>query len=351
MTSHVSRAGSTEVPDAAAGEAVVRVENLKKYFPITEGVLGRQTGEVRAVDDISFTIDGGETFGLVGESGSGKTTTGRAMLRLTEPTAGTVEIDGTDVTTLSNEELKQFRRNMQIVHQDPTSSLNPRHRVQTIVEAPLKIHDYGTASERLGRVEELLEMVDLPREFMHRYPSQLSGGQKQRVGIARAVALNPKFVVLDEPTSALDVSVQARIVDILENIQDTYDLTYLFITHDLSLLKSVADRIGVMYLGRLVEVGDTEDVFGNPQHPYTRALLSAISTVTEEDRALIPERIDLEGEIPDPRQKPTGCAFRSRCPEEFSPCSEVEPPMYQVSEGHVARCYLLDDQYKEGENW
>jgi oligopeptide transport system ATP-binding protein len=332
-------------------EPMVRVENLKKYFPIHEGILQRKTGEVRAVDDVSLAIEEGETFGLVGESGSGKTTLGRTMLRLTEPTEGSVVIDGQDIVDLSDGELKRFRQKMQIVHQDPTSSLNPRHRVKTIVEAPLKIHGYGDADERLERVEELLEMVDLPREFMYRYPGQLSGGQKQRVGIARAVALNPKFVVLDEPTSALDVSVQARIVDILEDIQDEFGITYLFITHDLSLLRNVADRIGVMYLGRLVESGDVSSVFETPEHPYSRALMSAISTVSEADERAKPEQQDIEGEIPDPREKPSGCAFRSRCPRAFDACSGEEPPMYQIRENQVARCYLHDDRFEEDPDW
>jgi len=337
--------------DSDADEPMVRVENLKKHFPIHEGVLQRRTGEVRAVDGVSFSIEQGETFGLVGESGSGKTTTGRSLLRLTEPTGGTIEIDGQNVVDLSDEELKRFRRNMQIVHQDPTSSLNPRHRVKTIIEAPLKIHGYGSADERLDRIEELLEMVDLPREFLYRYPGQLSGGQKQRVGIARAVALNPKFVVLDEPTSALDVSVQARIVDILEDIQEEYNITYLFITHDLSLLRNVADRIGVMYLGRLVETGDVGSVFETPEHPYSRALLSAISTVSEADEQLKPEQQPIEGEIPDPREKPSGCAFRSRCPYAFDACSGDEPPMYELGDDHDSRCYLHDDQYQEEPSW
>lgn len=332
-------------------DPMVQVEGLKKHFPINEGILRRKTGEIRAVDGVSFSIGEGQTFGLVGESGSGKTTMGRAMLRLTEPTAGTVEIDGQDVVDLSDGDLKRFRRNMQIVHQDPTSSLNPRHRVKTIIEAPLKIHSYGNAETRIERIEELLDMVDLPREYMYRYPGQLSGGQKQRVGIARAVALNPKFVVLDEPTSALDVSVQARIVNILQRIQEEYGITYLFITHDLSLLSNVADRIGVMYLGRLVEVGDVDSVFRTPEHPYSRALLSAISTVSEADERAKPEKQTIEGEIPDPREKPSGCAFRSRCPRVFDACSGEEPPMYNLGDDQVARCYLHDDRYREGPDW
>lgn len=349
LTEQVKTAETQTARDS--DDPMVRVENLKKHFPIHEGILQRRTGEVRAVDGVSFSIEEGETFGLVGESGSGKTTTGRSMLRLTEPTGGTVDIDGQNVVDLSDPELKRFRQNMQIVHQDPTSSLNPRHRVKTIIEAPLKIHGYGNADERLERIEELLGMVDLPREFLYRYPGQLSGGQKQRVGIARAVALNPKFVVLDEPTSALDVSVQARIVKILEDIQEKYDITYLFITHDLSLLRNVADRIGVMYLGRLVETGDVDSVFETPEHPYSRALLSAISTVSEEDERAKPEKQNIEGEVPDPREKPSGCAFRSRCPYEFDACASEEPSMYDHGGDHASRCYLHDDRFKEGPEW
>ena len=265
---------SQSQPDDAEPQPVVRVENLKKHFGIQTGILGRSTEKVRAVDGVSFSIDEGETFGLVGESGSGKTTTGKSIVRLLEPTAGTIEIAGRDVTALSGSELKEFRQEMQVVFQDPASSLNPRHRVKDIIRAPLDVHGIGTKRERIERVERLVEMIDLPKDYLYKYPTALSGGQKQRVGIARAVVTNPRFVVLDEPTSALDVSVQARIVDILEDLQDEFNITYLFITHNLPLLKNVADRIGVMYLGRLVEVGDTQSIFENPQNPYTKALLS-----------------------------------------------------------------------------
>lgn len=331
---------------------MVRVENLQKFFPVTEGILRRQVAEVRAVDGVSFAIPEGDTFGLVGESGSGKTTTGKAMLRIIEPTGGRVEIDGQDVGALSNRELKPFRRKMQMVFQDPTSSLNPRKRVREIIEAPMKVHGVGTAGERVERIEELLEIVDLPREFMYKYPTALSGGQKQRVGIARAVALNPEFVVLDEPTSALDVSVQARIVDLFEELQEEFHLTYLFISHDLSLVKNVADWIGVMYLGRLVEVGEADALFKRPQHPYSRALLSAVPTISEADERMKPPKITLEGEIPDPTERPSGCAFRTRCPEVFHPCDREEPPLYQVGEAHYARCYLHDVDHKpDGPGW
>lgn len=341
-----------EMDIAPDREQMVRVDQFKKYFSIHEGVLQRKVAEVRAVDGVSFSIPKGDTFGLVGESGSGKTTLARSMLRLIEPTSGSVEIDGQDVTALSDKELKRFRRNMQIVFQDPTSSLNPRKSVKQILEAPLKIHERGTATERLTQIEELLDTVDLPRDFMYKHPNALSGGQKQRVGIARALALNPKFVVLDEPTSALDVSVQARIIHLFENLQEEFDLTYLFISHDLSVVKNVSDWIGVMYLGRLVEVGRVDSVFTNPQHPYTRALLSAIHTVTEEDRRMKPQTDELEGEIPDPRNKPTGCSFRSRCPEEFGHCDSAEPELYHVDDGHYSRCFLHDSEHApDGPTW
>lgn len=337
-----------EVVIAPEKEKLVEVENLKKYYPVTEGILKRRTGWVKAVDGVSFSIPKGETFGLVGESGSGKTTCGKNMLRIEEPTGGKVRIDGTDIGTLSGKELKKFRKRMQIVYQDPASSLNPRKRIKDIIAEPLKIHDIGTADERIAKVEDMLETVDLPLDYMYKYPGALSGGQKQRVAIGRALMLNPDFVVLDEPTSALDVSVQARIVSLFKDLQDEFDLTYLFITHDLSLVKNVSDWIGVMYLGRLVELGRAEDVFHNPTHPYTRALLSAIPTIDEEDKKLKPPEVTLEGEIPDPRNKPDGCAFRTRCPEAFGPCSGEEPPLYEIEPNHYTRCYLYDDDHNPG---
>lgn len=349
---NVADTDSKSMEIAPDREMMVEVRGLRKYFPVREGLLRRQVGEVRAVDGVDFSIPTGTTFGLVGESGSGKTTLARAILRLIEPTDGTVRIDGTDVTALSRSAMRDFRPNMQIVFQDPTSSLNPRKSVQEIVATPLKLHDVGSKRERLERVEELLDIVDLPREFMYKHPTALSGGQKQRVGIARAIALNPKFVVLDEPTSALDVSVQARIMELFEDLQHELDLTYLFISHDLSVVKNVSDWIGVMYLGRLVEVGPVDRVFDDPKHPYTRALLSAIHTVTEEDRAMVPEFVRLEGDIPDPREKPTGCAFRSRCPHEFGPCADREPRFYEFEGNHYARCILHDDRHNpEGPPW
>jgi oligopeptide transport system ATP-binding protein len=350
MAQQVTFDGPLEIkPDV---EQAVRAVNVKKHFPVNEGLLGGQTGKVRAVDGISFSIPKGETFGLVGESGSGKTTLGKTLLHLHKPTAGSVEVTGQQLGDLSKREMRDFRQHMQVVFQDPTSSLNPRKRVRQIITEPMRIHDIGSEAERTERAAELLEIVGLPEEYLHRYPTALSGGQKQRVGIARAVAANPEFVVLDEPTSALDVSVQARIVNLFNDLQERFSLTYLFITHDLSLVKNIADWIGVMYLGRLVEVGPTEAVFRNPQHPYTRALLSAIPTISEADERLKPGDITLEGEIPDPREKPSGCTFRSRCKHEFPACANAEPEFYDIGESHYTRCFLHDaDHEPDGPPW
>ena len=336
-----------------AGEAhaapLVQVRKLRKAFPIFSGIFQRKTGEVRAVEDVSFEILEGQTFGLVGESGCGKTTAGKAMLRIIEPTSGEVIIDGEEVTGYSQSELRKARRKMQMIFQDPTSSLNPRQRIGQIVKKPMKVHDIGTPAEREERVDDLLETAGIPIDYKYRYPTALSGGQKQRVGIARALTLNPQFIVLDEPTSALDVSVQARIVDLLDRLQDEYGLTYLFITHDLSLIRNIADRIGVMYLGELVETGPTEAIFSNPQHPYTQGLLSSIPTVSKADERVKPPATPIEGEIPDPRDKPSGCPFRTRCPKEFEPCDTEDPSFYNIDTHHAAKCFLHDDAYQNDE--
>ncbi|MFP8890521.1 ABC transporter ATP-binding protein [Natrialbaceae archaeon A-CW2] len=333
-------------------EQMVRVKDLKKHYPISKGLLRRSTSYVRAVDGVSFSIPKGQTLGLIGESGCGKTTTGKALLRITEPTDGQIVVDGQDVTELDGAELKRFRQQMQMVYQDPTSSLNPRRTVGNIISEPMKIHDIGTKDGRIERVSELLDLVGLPAEdFMDRYPTSLSGGQKQRVGIARAICLNPKFVVLDEPTSALDVSVQARIIDLLEEIQKEFDLTYLFISHDLSLVNNFASWIAIMYLGKIVEIGHATDIFQNPSHPYTRALLSEIPTMTESDDRLKPPEIILEGELPDPTEEITGCSFRTRCPEAFDKCKTQEPTLYRVGEDHYTRCLLHDDDVADTPSW
>jgi len=321
--------------------ALLRVERLKKYFPITAGFLGRQVGQVKAVDDVSFTVPEGQTSALVGESGSGKTTVGKTVIRLIRPTAGDILFNDTNLSALGERELKSWRRQMQMVFQDPSSSLNPRRRVADIVATPLEVHGIGTRRERLSRVRELLDLVELPGKYLYSYPHALSGGQKQRVAIARALALHPRFVVLDEPTSALDVSVQAKILALLARLQQELGLTYLLISHDLSVVKNFSDYIAVMYLGRIVEVAPTEKLFARPLHPYTRALLSAIPVVSEEEVEVIPEHITLEGDIPSPADVPSGCVFHTRCYTVRDICQVELPPLVEVESDHQVRCHLL----------
>lgn len=341
MTQKSSTAASPGANEKVSAEPLVVVRGVRKYYPITRGLLQRQVGVVKAVESVDLEIHRGQTFALVGESGSGKTTLGKVLARLIEPTAGQIRIGGVDVTRLSERELRPLRRQVQMVFQDPTSSLNPRRRVQDILEDPLIIHGYGDARARQRRVRELLELVELPADFMYRYPSHLSGGQKQRVGIARALALEPQFIILDEPTSALDVSVQAKIVALLKRLQSQLGLTYLFITHDLSLVRNVADQVGVMYLGRLVEQGPVERIFRRPEHPYTRALLSCIPTVYDEELSLIPEKVPLTGEIPSPAQAPSGCPFHPRCPQAMDVCRQIMPDPVSLEDGVVVRCHLF----------
>jgi len=321
--------------------ALLRVEQLKKYFPITAGFLGRQMGQVKAVDDVSFTVPEGRTSALVGESGSGKTTVGKTVIRLIRPTAGDILFEGTNLSSLRERELKSWRRQMQMVFQDPSASLNPRRRVVDIVATPLEVHGIGTRRERLSRVRELLDLVELPDKYLYSYPHALSGGQKQRVAIARALALHPRFVVLDEPTSALDVSVQAKILALLARLQQELGLTYLLISHDLSVVKNFADYIAVMYLGRIMEMAPTEKLFARPLHPYTRALLSAIPVVIEEELEVIPERITLEGDIPSPANAPSGCVFHTRCYTVRDICPIESPPLVEVESDHQVRCHLF----------
>jgi len=322
-------------------DRMVTVTDLKKHYEVG-GILKKD--QVKAVDGITFSIPAGKTFGLVGESGSGKSTTGRCLLRVEEPTSGSIEIGGTDIGELSKKELRQFRRNVQIVYQDPGSSLNPRKKVKDIIKKPLHIHSIGTKEDRAEKVDELISEVGLLEEHKYKYPSELSGGQKQRVSIARALSVDPDLIVLDEPTSALDASVQARVLTLLGDLQDRMNITYFHITHNLSLIKEFADWIGIMYLGKLVEVGRAESLFSNPQHPYTRALLSSIPTIRKADRKLKPKRITLEGEIPDPGNVPSGCAFRTRCPNASEECSEVDPGFYEIASDHYSRC-LLNENY------
>ncbi len=321
-------------------EVLVKVKDLKMYFPITQGiVIQRHVGDIKAVDGITFNIHRGETLGLVGESGCGKSTTGRAILQLYTPTGGEVYFEGEEITGLKGEHLRKMRRRMQMIFQDPYASLNPRMTVGNIIAEPLEVHNILKRSERRDRVKELLEVVGLNPYFINRYPHEFSGGQRQRIGVARALALNPDFIVADEPISALDVSIQAQVINLLEDLQEQFGLTYLFIAHDLSVVRHISDRIAVMYLGKLVELADRHTLYDNPMHPYTQALLSAVpipDPVIEEKR----QRIILEGDVPSPQNPPKGCNFCTRCPKVFEPCYEQEPEFKEVEPGHWVACHL-----------
>jgi len=323
--------------------ALLESTALVKYFPVTAGLLHRKVGDVRAVDGASVTLDEGRTLALVGETGSGKTTLGRLLVRLLEPTSGRVFFEGREITRRSESELRPVRRQLQMVFQNPAASLNPRRRTKEIIEEPLLIHNVGTPRQRLRLVGDLLERVELPpADFLFRYPHMLSGGQRQRVAIARALALSPRLIVLDEPTSALDVSVQAKIIALLRRLQRELKLTYLFISHDLSLVRNVADAVAVMYLGKVVELAPAETLFRTPRHPYTRALLSTIPTVSDEEATLIPEKIVLQGEIPSPARVPSGCAFHPRCYARIAGCDRIVPELLPVGAQHHVRCILYD---------
>ncbi|HMC82464.1 MAG TPA: dipeptide ABC transporter ATP-binding protein, partial [Candidatus Polarisedimenticolia bacterium] len=303
---------------------LLEVRGLQKHFPIRRGVFSRVSGWLRAVDGVDLTIREGETLGLVGESGSGKTTTGRCILRLIEPTAGSVRFQGVDLLSLSSSGMRKMRRELQVIFQDPYGSLNPRMKVGSIVGEPLAIHRIARGSEREERVAELLRRVGLDPSMMRRYPHEFSGGQRQRIGIARALALKPKLIICDEPVSALDVSIQAQVVNLLMDLQEEFSLTYLFIAHDLSIVEHISDRVAVMYLGKIVEMADAETLYREPKHPYTQALLSAIPVPDPEARA---RRILLKGDLPSPASPPPGCSFHTRCPVAIDICSRVEPPL------------------------
>jgi oligopeptide transport system ATP-binding protein len=322
-------------------EVLVRVEGLKKYFPIMRGMIfKRQIGSVKAVDGVSFDILRGETLGLVGESGCGKSTTGRTILRLYRPTDGAVYFEDVNLADLQGSQLNRMRRRMQMIFQDPYASLDPRMTVGRIVSEPLEIHGVAGAKERQERVQELLDLVGLSPYFVNRYPHEFSGGQRQRIGVARALALNPDFIICDEPISALDVSIQAQVVNLLEDLQDRLGLTYLFIAHDLSMVRHISDRMAVMYLGKIVELTDRVELYENPQHPYTQALLSAVPIPNPAADAKRQEII-LEGEVPSPANPPRGCNFNTRCPRVMDICLQSEPEYKDVGGGHWVACWLM----------
>ena len=320
-------------------EPLVRVKNLKKYFPIHGGVLGGVIAWVKAVDDISFDIYEGETLGLVGESGSGKTTAGKTILQLYRPTDGEVYFEGKLINNLKGEELRKLRRNMQIIFQDPYGSLNPRMPISEIIGEPLVVHRLiKNRNEMLDRVVEVMELVGLRPEYLNRYPHEFSGGQRQRIGIARAIILNPKFVVCDEPVSALDVSIQSQVINLLNDLQEKLKLTYLFIAHDLAVIRHMCDRVVVMYLGKVMEIAENQELFENPLHPYTQALLSAVPVPDPEVKK---ERIILKGDIPSPINPPSGCVFHTRCPVAMPICKEVKPELREVKPGHFIACHAV----------
>ena len=324
---------------AGGRKKLLEVNNLVKHFPVRGGLLQRVVAQVRAVEDVSFHIYDGETFGLVGESGCGKTTVGRTILRLVPATGGSVIFEGQDVFAAKPRELKQLRRNMQIIFQDPYSSLDPRMPVGESIGEGLLVHGIGTRAERFERVLQTLRSVGMQEYHARRYPHEFSGGQRQRIGIARALALQPKFIVCDEPVSALDVSIQAQVLNILQDLQAEYKLTYLFVAHNMSVVEHIADRVGVMYLGKLVEVAPRGELFRNPRHPYTKALMSAIPVPDPRSKR---ERIILKGDVPSPIKPPPGCRFHTRCPEAIERCKTEEPLLRETSAGHWTSCLLVN---------
>jgi oligopeptide transport system ATP-binding protein len=322
-------------------ESLLRVDDLVMHFPIYRGVIRRQVGAVRAVDGVTFDVKRGETLGLVGESGCGKSTTGRTILQLYRPTAGEVHFEGVDLVHLKGEELRKMRRKMQMIFQDPYASLNPRMTVADIVGEPLMVHSVATGKEIQDRVQHLLEIVNLNPSFAGRYPHEFSGGQRQRIGVARALALQPSFIVCDEPISALDVSIQAQVVNLLEELQEQFNLTYLFIAHDLSMVKHISDRVAVMYLGVFVELALRDELYEKPLHPYTQALLSAVpipDPVADAKR----QRTILKGDVPSPANPPSGCRFRTRCPIAEEVCSQSRPEFREIRPGHFVACFFAE---------
>ena len=348
--SETTGAGSVTSTNGTNGNdaPLLEVTDLKMYFPITKGIIfQRQVGAIKAVDGLTFSMYKGETLGLVGESGCGKSTTGRAILQLYRPTSGEVLFEGVELTETKGESLRKMRRRMQMIFQDPYASLNPRMTVGSIIGEPLEVHKIGANKrERQERVQELLRTVGLNPYFVNRYPHEFSGGQRQRIGVARALAVNPAFIICDEPISALDVSIQAQIINLLEDLQEELGLTYLFIAHDLSVVRHISDRIAVMYLGKIVELAGRDDLYANPMHPYTQALLSAVpipDPVIEKTR----QRIILEGDVPSPANPPQGCNFSTRCPRVMDICKVQDPEFKEDSDGHYVACFLYDEDKVE----
>lgn len=321
----------------ASQQTLLQVKNLKKYFELRGGLLNKVTGHVKAVDDVSFSVKRGETLGIVGESGCGKSTAGRTVLRLMEPTAGQVLFEGTDLAKLSREEMRKKRKEIQMVFQDPYASLNPRLTVNEIIAEPLSAHGLGDSVQIKQQVKEILEVCGLTAEHGRRYPHEFSGGQRQRIGIARSLVLRPKLIIADEPVSALDVSIQSQILNLLQDLQEQFGLTYMFISHDLSVVRHISSRVGVMYLGRMVELGTAEELYQNPRHPYTEALLSAVPLANPLVKR---ERIILQGDVPSPANPPKGCAFAPRCPKVMEICKTVRPEMIEVATDYQVACHL-----------